>query len=265
MLSKHFEDLENFLSLLKNYFDIIGTSEHKIIKGSKKSAANLPGYTFCVNETETLHGGTVCFVSNNLIYKLGPDLRINKHRRLQSTVIELIFPNKKNIICVTNYKHPGMKISDFNNEYLTPLLAKILQEKKCLLIGDFNINLLNTDTYHNASDFYNILSSNSFIPYILQPTRLAKNSKTLIDNIFLNSIEFNTFSGNLTSQILDHLPQFLILKGFYHKTFINVFERNYRFFNYDEFKNDLKDVPSDNILSLGDISASLALIYFLQE
>ena len=73
MLSKHFEDLENFLSLLKHYFDIIGISEHKIIKGSKKSAANLPGYTFCFNETETFHGGTVCFVSNNLIYKLGPD------------------------------------------------------------------------------------------------------------------------------------------------------------------------------------------------
>ena len=40
-----------------------------------------------------------------------------------------------------------MKISNFNNEYLTPLLAKILQEEnKCLLMGDFTRNLLNTDT-----------------------------------------------------------------------------------------------------------------------
>ena len=40
-----------------------------------------------------------------------------------------------------------MKISNFNNEHLTPLLAKILQEeKKCQLMCDFNINLLNTDT-----------------------------------------------------------------------------------------------------------------------
>ena len=95
------------------------------------------------------------------------------------------------------------------------------------------MNLLNINTDHNVSDFYNILSSNFFAPYILQPTKLTKNSKTLIDNIFLNSIEFNTFSGNLTSQILDHLLQFLILKDFYHKTLINnnnAFERNYRFF-----------------------------------
>ena len=99
-------------------------------------------------------------------------------------------------------------------------------------MGDYNINLLITDTDHNVSDFYDILSLTFFAPYILQPTRLAENSKTLIDNIFLNSIEFNTFSGNLTSHISDHLRQFLILKDFYHKCFMNsndVFERNYGF------------------------------------
>ena len=78
-----------------------------------------------------------------------------------------------------------MKIGDFNNEYLTPLLAKILEtEKTCLLMGDFNINLLKTDANPNFSDFCDILSSNFFAPYILQPTRLAKVSKTLIEKIF---------------------------------------------------------------------------------
>ena len=131
-------------------------------------------------------------------------------------------------------------------------------------MGDFNINLLNTDTDHNVSDFYDILSLTFFAPFILQPTRLAENSKTLIDNIFLNSIEFDTFSGNLTSHISDHLRQFLILKDFYHKILINsndVFERNYRFFNHDKFKNDLKDIPW-NVLSSDDIWASLAFDLF---
>ena len=73
------------------------------------------------------------------------------------------------------YKHPGMNISDFNNEYLVPLFAKILQEEKTyLLIVDFNINPLNKNTDPNVSDFYDILSSNFFAPYVLQPTRLAK-------------------------------------------------------------------------------------------
>ena len=70
------------------------------------------------------------FFSNNFSYKLRPDLLINEHGRLESTAIGLIFPNKKSIICGTIYKHPGMEIIDFNNECLTPLLAKILPEEK---------------------------------------------------------------------------------------------------------------------------------------
>ena len=95
---------------------------------------------------------------------------------------------------------------------------------------------------------------------------MTKSSKTLTDNIFLISIEFNTVSGNLALKILDHLLQFSILKDFYHQTLINsnnVFERNYRFFNHDEFKNDLKDNPWDNILSSDDTSVSLAFDLFL--
>ena len=49
----------------------------------------------------------------------------------------------------------------------------------------------------------------------------------------------------------------LTLKYFYHKTLIkinDVFEQNYRFFNDDEFKNDLIDIPWDNIISPDNIS-----------
>ena len=74
-----------------------------------------------------------------------------------------------------------------------PLLTNIRKEEKtCMLIVDFNINLLNAETNTNISEFYDNISSHFFVPYILQPTRLTKNSKTLINNIFLNSTEFET-------------------------------------------------------------------------
>ena len=95
------EDLRNFLSLLKHSFDIIGFSQHT--KKGSNSVFNLPGYTFCFNKTETFHGGTNFSVSDNLTYKLRPDLLNNEHGRLESTVTEMIFPNKKNIICDTIY------------------------------------------------------------------------------------------------------------------------------------------------------------------
>ena len=51
-----------------------------------------------------------------------------------------------------------------------------------------------------------------FTPFILEPTRLQ--SKTLIDNIFFNTLEFQSLSGNLFGEISDQLIQFLILEGF---------------------------------------------------
>ena len=113
-------------------------------------------------------------------------------------------------------------------------------------MGDFNKNLLRSDTKPQVSEFFDNLSSHFFAPYILQPTRLAKNYKTLINNIFINTLEFGSYSGNFTSQISDDLLQFVILKDFLQKPPSNQsdsFELNYKFFYDDEFKNDLKNIP----------------------
>ena len=112
-----------------------------------------------------------------------------------------------------------MKISCFNSEYLTSLLTNIQKEEKTsMLMDDFNINLLNAETNINISEFYDNMSSHFFAPYILQPIRFTKNPKTLIDTTFQNFIELETFSGNLTSRISDHLPHLLILKDFHRKS-----------------------------------------------
>ena len=76
-------------------------------------------------------------------------------------------------------------------------------------MGDFNINLLNTKTNTSISELYNNILSHSCAPYFLQPTRLTKSSKTIVNNILLNSIEFENFSGNFTSLMSEKLPKLL--------------------------------------------------------
>ena len=77
-------------------------------------------------------------------------------------------------------------------------------------MGDLSIDILKTDTIDNVNVFYNSVTSHFFAPHILQPTRPI--SKTLIDNIFKNSVEYPSHSGNLIIQISDHLLQFVILE-----------------------------------------------------
>ena len=127
---------------------------------------------FYFNDTLSSHRGTAFLISDKLNIKQCPDLLINELRRLESNFIELICSNKRNMICGSIYKHPSMKISLFNSEYLMPLLTNIQKEEKtCMLMGDFNINLLNTETNTNISELYDNMSSHFFDPYILQPTQ----------------------------------------------------------------------------------------------
>ena len=58
------------------------------------------------------------------------------------------------------------------------------ENKTCIIMGDFNIDLLKFESHSATDGFLNTLGSNFFQPYILQPTRITDHSATLIDNIF---------------------------------------------------------------------------------
>ena len=107
------------------------------------------------------------------------------------------------------YKHPKQTIPDFLDNHLLPLLEKSSHENKQILImGGFNINLLNYDN-KNTANFLDTMFSYSYLPFINTPTRVTGHSKTLIDNIFYNKPMLNITVESISSVISDHLTQFL--------------------------------------------------------
>ena len=105
--------------------------------------------------------------------------------------------------------------------------------------------------HEDSNAFLNSLSSSFFTPYVLQPTRLT--SKSLIDNIFFNSLEYQSYSGNILIEIVDHLIQFLILEGFIKERSIpkiNLFKRDFSNFNDDEFRKKVNQINWDVIVKL---------------
>ena len=79
-------------------------------------------------------------------------------------------------------------------------------------MGDFNVNLLNYESHTEPNDFLNTMISQYLLTHILQSTRMADHSATVIDNIFSNNTERNTLSGSILSRISDHFPQFLVIR-----------------------------------------------------
>ena len=125
--------------------------------------------------------------------------------KARSKFIEIIRPNSKNIIVGYIYRHPRMSVDDFNNNYIMPLLVEISsRNKEIFLLGDFNRDLLKSDSVKDC-DHLDIFSSLNMLSDIILPTRVTETTNTIIDNIFFNSAECNPISGNIIHPDSDHL------------------------------------------------------------
>ena len=93
-------------------------------------------------------------------------------------------PPKIKIIVGTIYKHPSVDLPDFNSNYFNKRLEKESNKKKiCFPFRCFNFNLLNYNVQNPTNKFLDSSAPNSFLPYILQQSRITSHSKTLINNI----------------------------------------------------------------------------------
>ena len=174
---------------------------------------HIPGYNIEQTPTESSASGTLIYISQKLSYKNRLDLQIYHPKHLESTFIEILLPDKYNFIIGTVYKHPPMKPYSYNTSF-SQLLQKIKREnKKTIITGDFNLNLLNYAKNIGTFEFLESVFSNNFTPQINLPTRITGTSSTLIDNILINSQENAYTSRNHTTSISDHLPQFMIIEN----------------------------------------------------
>lgn len=74
------------------------------------------------------------------------------------------------------------------------------KEKPCILLGNFNIDMLKSESDLSA-EFLNILYISYLYPLTYKPTRITCSSATLIDNIVTNYFESAINSGLLLNDI----------------------------------------------------------------
>ena len=87
------------------------------------------------------------YIKFSLNFNIRTDLILLKSKELESILIEVINSRKSNLIVRCLYHHPSMCPSEFINHHVNPLLEKVsLDNKKFMLIGDFNFDLLKYNT-----------------------------------------------------------------------------------------------------------------------
>ena len=240
-LQYNYDNLHNLLASLEFKFDIIALSETWNPEYKENfQPPILPGYNnYKGTKGSSLKGGRGLYISTDLKPLARPDLNMqikNDDMEIETYWTELKIDKQPNRLIGVVYRHPTKNDDKECIEALNETLTKIQREnKKVLLVGDFNFDLLKHETDSNVSDFLQIMLSFSYQPCITEPSRIMKGNKpSLVDNIFSNSVE-KCISGNILDKISDHLPNFVIFENVKKKTIPNkVKRRNMK--NSDELK-----------------------------
>ena len=194
-------------------------------------------------------GGVGFYIKNNLGYIHGSDLSAQVQNDYESLWIEIQNDTGHKTIYGVLYRHPHGNLDNFLN-HLNMIVEKIHREKiYCVLLGDFNLDLLKFESHPSIENFLNTLGLSYFQPQILQPTRITDHLATLIDNIFFNSLEHFSISGNLCYDLSDHLPNFLIVSKLSSlPANIKVFQRDYSNFDKQALVTDIQSINWDVLL-----------------
>lgn len=81
-----------------------------------------------------------------------------------------------------------MNLNGFSDK-ISELFSKVKHENKIkYLMGDFNINILDSDSNLHMVNFIETMYSYSMFPLIIKPARVTNTTATLIDNIFCNDL-----------------------------------------------------------------------------
>ena len=85
------------------------------------------------------------------------------------------------------------------------------ENKKAVILGDMNIDLLKYNTQNFVNQYFDNLIARSFVPKILKPTRVCTTTATLIDHIYTNIHTHDCLSGIIINDVADHFGIFLSL------------------------------------------------------
>ena len=186
-LQKNFDLLKSMLNCLPKQPDIIAITE-TWLRDSTKHMYTMDGYTaFHLVRTNREHGGISVFVKDEIHANiLDQYYFVNEHIELHSLKITV---NAQEYVIATIYRPHSKHIAvpDFTNLFIEILSNDIFRCHKTILLGDFNINLLEHSDHLPTNIFLNAMQALNYFPHISRPTRFPDSPQlgqpSLLDQI----------------------------------------------------------------------------------
>ena len=260
------DDLNIMFSKLKKVPDVLGISETWLSENNIQ-LANINGFKgYHLTRKRVLdHGGVTCFVRDSLDSELLEQFSfINDDIELCTVKIKV----KEEYYLVSVVYRPSSKHRDVDK--FTNILSKLLRNNtfkkhKHILLGDFNINLLDFACHPHTNQFLASMQNLKYTPLISRPTRFPdlnqRGANSLLDHLYINFTPVS-ISGILEYIISDHRPIFINIS---HPLGIDknvkIKFRLINELNRQLFKRDLCNTHWEFLLTQEDFNTNFGLFF----
>ena len=245
---KHIHEIRRILENCN--FDIVGVSETFIKDQTPEDRYSVNNYKFFkLNRTHTTQGGIGIFVKNTIAVKelVTPEV-ITQNKNAPEILGIVITINTIHIAIITVYRPPAQPYTSLSyiSDYITDICCRYEHN---IILGDFNINQLDTTSSMFKYFQSNITEPLSLTQIITKSTRITQTTNTMIDLIL------TSFPENCRGQGATDLPGI----SDHHMVYMNyavakpkitkkqVTRRNYKNFSRDDFLADCESVHWDQI------------------
>ena len=164
---------------------------------------NIDGYLFVHKRSPMQAGGVGIHVRSDIRVKCNDYFDLNLEGCEDLWMDVELNCSKNNYLFGVIYRHPNSKVNNFLQELNTKLSLITQKTKKCIIMGDIKVNLIEKST--PTVDYLLMLQSSSFFSVLSKPTHITPTSKTLIDHILTNDVNLTVKPCIIIHKIADHL------------------------------------------------------------
>ena len=209
-------------------------------------------------------GGVGILVSKNLRYTKCNSIT-SRMVENECITIEIELRSHEKCIISSMYRPPNVNIQSFQCCYNSLVCEMNKLHPKAIIIGlDHNLDFLKSESHGGTSQFIQHNLDFNLIPTITRPTRVTRNSTTLIDNIMVSQSLCGRYaSGILVDDISDHMPTICVIRSLKGagKDPIQIKSRDTRPRNMAALKRHLQAYDWQTLLSTPDVNSTMVKLH----
>ena len=254
-LNKNHTELKQVLD--KTFFDAFAGTETWLRQNTPKDRFMMDGFNIIRADRKNSRGGGVClFLKQHYKFK---KIKIPNICEMPEMLWVEVTVGQSKIAIGILYKPPKIPCTAFREASLHTLYSKY---EHTILAGDFNVNLLNSDSYESRVLGDSIIEPFSLKQMVTSPTRITEKSKTLIDLILVTQPNNVLFTGVCDAGgISDHCLTYCAynVKRVKDKPCV-VRRRDFRRFDKNAFEHAVELEPFENILYVDNVDDKVTVL-----